>query len=513
MAVKPDRVQAKQVYAFTHSVPTRRVQSLDWASNFTTDSVFELGNAGIVEDSVTLVETGITMNANEWGTTDLIAQMFGVHQFRNIRGNNSASSVANAKATLFIACRGADGIWTSLATNDWIQVHRMSDFSTTNATYYAKVQGIAYQSASKTMRVRLTTATALPAPPATGDVVSLVNKYQITQDTVDANPVHLVVPHRYSSTATTVMHSILLPRCYVDNVTFRIDTGGAAEQNFSLLGEEEIMLLGSRREAFTITGSLGTYTSGTGALTFTVPKDSRAAFGSPYMLYVGSNQYPHSTYAVTHTSGAVTCSVTIDTNLAVDSTTPLIYYYTNKTKKGYKPITNITSAIGKVTKGYVDIYLVLGSDGASSRLQRCTGFDLSIPLTRESIDELGSSRSLAKPLEGNLRNEITLTFSRNDLKELARLTGDETAFSNNTLTEILMTELKSVKSASIIVKFYNSQTGRNASTNLLATWTFTNCNFIGTNNTTPISGAAGLEVKFSTQSVDFSGSGLPPIYV
>lgn len=510
MAVKPDRVQAKQVFAYVNSVPTRRVQSFDWASNFTTDSVFELGNAGIVEDSVTLVETSVTMNANEWATTDLIAQMFGVYEFRNIRGNNTTASVANLPATLFIACRGADGIWTNLATNDWIQVIRLSADATTNAAHFCKVQGVTYVSGSRTMRVRLTTATKLPAAPATGDIVALVNKYRITQDTVDANPVHLVLPHRYSSTATTIMHSILLPRCYVDNVSFRIDTGGAAEQNFSLLGEEEIMLLGSRRECQTITGSLGTYTSGTGALTFTVPKDSRAAFGSPYMVYVGSNQYKHSTTAITHTSGAVTCSLTIDANLAVDASSPIVYYFTNKTKRGYKGLTNITSSIGKVTKGYVDISMKVGA-GVNTKLQRVTGFDLTIPLSRESIDELGTSRSIAKPLEGNLRNEITLAFSRNDLKEYAQMVGDESAFSAGTLTEILMSELKQVKNVEIYVKFYSSQTLHD-STTLLSTWTFLNCNYIGSNSATPISGASTLELKFSTQSIDLLGSGNPPVY-
>ena len=78
MATKPTRIQSKSVYGLIGSTPTRRVQGLDWQSNFTTESVFELGNAGLVEDSVSLVETAITLNTNEWGTTDTEAMMFGV---------------------------------------------------------------------------------------------------------------------------------------------------------------------------------------------------------------------------------------------------------------------------------------------------------------------------------------------------------------------------------------------------------------------------------------------------
>ena len=146
------------------------------------------------------------------------------------------------------------------------------------------------------------------------------------------------------------------------------------------------------------------------------------------------------------------------------------------------------------------------------KLLRCTGVSINNPLTRESIDELGESRSIAKPLEGNIRNEITLTFNRNDLREYAKLLGVEAAFDAGTLKEILMTDLKAVKNARITVKFYASQTTHDVTT-LLKTMTYNDCNFIGDNSTTPISGASGLEMTFSTQSINIVGSGLPPVYI
>ena len=75
-----------------------------------------------------------------------------------------------------------------------------------------------------------------------------------------------------------------------------------------------------------------------------------------------------------------------------------------------------------------------------------------------------------------------------------------------------MTNLKGVKNAVITAKFYASQTTHDATT-LLKTMTYNNCNFIGDNNTTPISGAAGLELQFSSQSINIVGSGLPPVYI
>ncbi len=509
MATKPTRLQAKQVFPYVNSTPVRRVQSFDFSSSFTTDSVYELGNAGIVEDSVTLVDSNITMNALEWGTTDAEAMIFGIFQQRNIRGDNATVGITNTVGTIYISTFGAGGDWRAYATVDsWLQITRLNANATTNDTEFVKIETIRYAAASLVNVIGLYAAYDLTAAPATGDIVSLVNAYTITQDTVDSDPVHFTVPHRYNTTATTVLHTVCLPRCSVDNLTYSFDTGGGSEQNYTLVGEEERLLLGSRREAKTITGSFMSYTNAT--VIFRVPLDSESVTGSPLYLYADSNLVNHSDYAIAKT-GSCTLSARIGSGLSIDANTQLVYYYTNTTKKGYKGITNITNSIGKLTKGYVTVELQY-STGTIEQLQRCTGVNINVPLTRESIDELGESRSIAKPLEGNLRNEVTLTFNRNDLREYAKLLGQQEAFDAGTTTQILMTDLKSSKSTVIYVKFYASQTTQDVTT-LLKTMTFEDCNFIGDNSPTPLTGASTLELNFSTQTVSIVGSGLPPIYV
>lgn len=509
MAVKPNRVQSKQLYAFVGGTPTRRVQSFDWSSDFTIDSVFELGNAGLVEDVITLVETNITLNSNEWGTVDLEAQMFDIFEQRNILGDGAVAGVLNTTGSIFVSARGAGGNWVNATVGDYLQIIRFNATSTVNDSEYVLIASKRYVAASFSNVFGIA---ALTAAPATSDVVTLVNDYTITQDTVDANPVHLVLPHRYSTSATTIMHSVVLPRCFVDSLTYNIDTGGASEQNYTLVGEEERLLLDLYRETQSITGSFASYANAT--VVFTIPKDSLAAVGSPYVLYAGSNivHYGDGTDWIDHTSGQVTVSARIGTGLGLDANTQLVYYFANVTKVGYKGLTNIDSGIGKLSKGYVKIDLQFGS-GDVETLQRCTGIAINIPLTRESIDELGTSTSIAKPLEGNLRNEITLTFNRNDLREYAKLLGSQAAFDAGTLNEILMTDLKSSKTNTIRARFYNSQTAFATAANLLKTITFSACNFIGDNSTTPISGASGLELNFSSETVNIVGNGLPPIYV
>lgn len=506
MAVKPNQVQAKQVTAFVNDSPTRRVQSFDWVSNYTIDSVYELGNNGLVEDAVTLVDSSVTMNSNEWGTTDLEAQIFGIFESRPIYASTKAGgTVANTTTSIFCAGRGAGGLWTAPATNDYLQIYRFNSNATTNKCEYRRISALT--AAGTLDGLRITFATALSGAPVVGDVVSLVNNYTITQDTVDSNPCHFVLPHRYKTSATTIMYSVVLPRCYVESLNYNLDVGGAAEQNYSLVGEEERLLLETYGETQTITGSFMSYASN-GIVTFRIPLGANAVTGTPYAVYCDYKTV--ATSVITHTTGQCTVTASFASGLGFDTTTPIVYYFANNTKRGYKSLQNIDSSIGKLTKGYMEVWLQYGT-ATNEQLQRCTGISVNIPLTRNSIDEIGESRSVAKPLEGLIRNEITLTFNRNDLREYAKLLGNQVAFDAGEISEILMTDLKSSKTNTITVKLYNSQTTHDANT-LLKTMTFTNCNFIGDNHTTPITGASGVEFNFSSQSINIVGSGNPPQY-
>ena len=508
MAVKPNRIQAKQVYVLVNSTPTRRAQSLDWNSSFTTDSVFELGNNGVVEESVTLVETNVTMNSLEWGTTDVEAMMFGIFEQRNIRGNDSANGIVNTTGSIYVATAGAGGNWVNATVGNYLQIIRTNSNATTNDTEYVLIGSKRYAAGSQANVYGITPA--LTAAPATGDVVTLINAYTITQDTVDSDTVHFIVPHRYSASSTMQLHSVAIPRCAVDNLSYTFDVGGAAEQNYTLVGEEERMLLGSRRECMTVAGSFMSYANAT--VVFRVPYDSLSTTGSPYALYAGSNLVYSpvtGTGGFTHTSGQMTVQARIGSGLSIDGNTQLVYYYTNINKKGYRPLTNIDSSIGKLTKGYIVVQMQKQTEATIQTLQRVQSVNISIPLTRESIDELGQSRSIAKPLEANLRNEITLSIARNDLREYAQMLGVADAFDAGTQTEILMTELKSITNIRLYINLYSSQVTQDVTT-LLKTFQFDDCNFIGTSNTTPISGAAGLDMNFVSQSINIAGSGLPP---
>ena len=171
MATKPNRIQSKQVVALINGTPTRRIQTFDYASNFTTDSVYEMGNAGIVEEAVTLVETNITANSNEWGTTDPEAMFFGIFEQRNLGGGGLARA-ACAVSTLYIATRGAGGYWSAVSTGDWLQVIRFNSAATTNDSEYVKIVGKT-TTASGVDRINLSPTYQLTAAPTAGDIVTI----------------------------------------------------------------------------------------------------------------------------------------------------------------------------------------------------------------------------------------------------------------------------------------------------------------------------------------------------
>ena len=514
MSTKPTQILSKSVPVNINGSKTRRVQSLDWNSNFTTEEVYELGNSSLVEESVSLVDTAITLNAFNNGSTDNLAQALGVYKQRNVLGIGECADAANSTGSIWVSNYGAGGSWvSSVSVNDWLEVIRANAHATTNAAEYVKVASIRLANAASLSTVIGLDATYnLSVAAATGDLVGLTNNYTINADSLDADPVHFTIPHRYSTSATTIMHTTLLPRAFIDNISYSFDTGGGADENMSFVGEEEIHTLNKFRESHVILGSFMEYTA-TGTVSFRVPLSSHAAFASPYAVYAGSNLVTVTTSDILHTSGEADVNANFATGLGVDSSTQIAYYYSTSIVsgvKGFKGLTNISNQIGKLTKGYIKIDLRNNGEGTLSALQRCTGISVGVPMGRTSIDELGESRSIAKALDSNLKQDLTLTFNRNDLKEYAKLINSDETFSTD-LYEVLMTDLKAVKDIDIIVYLYNSQTTFDVTT-LLRTDTFTNCNFTGQSSSTPISGAAGLDLTFSTEAPSIVGSGLPPTY-
>jgi len=506
---KPDRILSKQVVPKINGAALRRVTDFNVNSEPTYESIYEMGNAGLVEDSITLKESTVSLVANEWGSTDLLAMVYGIYEERTV------SASINSLGTITVAARGAGGDWRATATvDDWLHVVRYNAHATTNTHEYVKISAISYDADKGCNVITFDSSYKLTAAATWGDHVGLVNKYTIDEDTIDGHPCHFTVPHQNNATSTLCLHTQVVPRCYCDNFTYTVDVDGTSEINMSFVGVAPRYLLGSRRECYSIAASFVSYTLGT--VTFTVPRDSLAATASPYMIY--ANSYTATMkrindggdFASDYAAGAVTRDAFVGRDLDLDSSCQLIYYYTLNNKKGYKPTKNITSSIGKLSKSYVEVRFQGTSSDSDGKLLRCTAFSLSVPQTRISVDELGTDDSIAKPLESNLRQELTLTFNRNDLREFAKMLGETTAFDAGTLTEILESDLMDVKDATITVKTYNSKTFTDSA--LLETYSFTNCNYIGNSQNTPISGAAGVELKFSTESFSSAGSGNPPKY-
>lgn len=499
MPVKPERIHGKQVLAYIDGIPTRRIQSIDYNSSFDTDTIFELGNPGFVEEAVNSVETPITMTSNEWGNTDLEAMMF--EKFK-------VKPIISATATRFTAAGAIMGQTATIASaGDWLQI---VGNGATIIGDYVKVKAITAAAPNYIYSIEGTyPMSAVPSP---GYYACLCNKYVITENDLDAKYTDLILPYRYSPTSTNLMYSVLLPRAVVNNLTYRMDTGGAAEITYALTGDEERLVLGSMRELIEAPASLISYAT-SGTLTVAIPtyNEGRRNAGGKYLLYANNQLATTNQIVNTLISTLGTLHVKLDSGLGLDSTGRYKYFFSRITKKGFRGVQTFTSGIGKLKRGYMDVCLATGN-ASTTKILRISGVDMTIPLARESLTEMGTDKPYGRQLTNPFKAEVTVSFTRNDLREYALLVNKVSQFDAGTLKEILMDDLKASKNTKIEVKLYNSRITHSANT-LLKTFKFTSCNFIGDTTTTPVTGGAGLVFNFSSPNVTITGSGLPPIYL
>lgn len=77
---KPVAIKHYDKLAFVDRYIVTRAQSINWDQEITDEDLEEIGHDGIVETIVDPnVPTTVTLNTNDWGSVDLLAQIFGEH--------------------------------------------------------------------------------------------------------------------------------------------------------------------------------------------------------------------------------------------------------------------------------------------------------------------------------------------------------------------------------------------------------------------------------------------------
>ena len=77
-----DKMFFADEYVVTH------LQTGNWDQETTDEDIEEIGNSGIVETIIDpVIPSTVTLNTNDWGSTDLLAQIFGTEADVDGAGN------------------------------------------------------------------------------------------------------------------------------------------------------------------------------------------------------------------------------------------------------------------------------------------------------------------------------------------------------------------------------------------------------------------------------------------
>ena len=80
---------------FVDEYMVTRLQTGNWDQETTDEDIEEIGNSGIVETIIDpIIPTTVTLNTNDWGSTDLLAQLMGTES--TVDGGTSAYTPAAA---------------------------------------------------------------------------------------------------------------------------------------------------------------------------------------------------------------------------------------------------------------------------------------------------------------------------------------------------------------------------------------------------------------------------------
>jgi hypothetical protein len=105
---------------------------------------------------------------------------------------------------------------------------------------------------------------------------------------------------------------------------------------------------------------------------------------------------------------------------------------------------------GGLKEGQIELFLV-DKDGVvdTVRTPRVQSARVSLPLTREQLDELGSSYPYERPMQLPVNVSVSLELKDSDLELMARFAGYDNL---NTVTEIALEDL--VKNKGLLIKLY-----------------------------------------------------------
>ena len=290
--------------------------------------------------------------------------------------------------------------------------------------------------------------------------------------------------------AKNIDQTLFLDEVYVNSLEFAYTTGANATENYGAETDNKMWLLNDGRfvnylsapvsggtisdtyftladHGFNTTSVIPTLSTGNlaflrkdvdGAPAVTlydasVNEMKNVAVVSGTVQAVSTFVYDDSTDRLYIPSGlvpAIAVSDIVQIVFAADKySTPANTYFTTLTSGTERPY-----EVGALRQGQVEIFIINPDAPAFDAAWRLTGCTISVDLTREPLTQLGNLGPYDRPLTMPIPITVTVDSTAGDLENWAKFAGQLSAYNNDTLDDIDLSDLMNKDDLTLVVKVY-----------------------------------------------------------
>lgn len=441
---KASRVRYSGTAPFVDDTQVNRVQALGSSSRLTTEDLKELGTLNIVEIVDDVPQVDVSLDTNENGTLEVMGllsnQSYGCQVVANASGGNVGSSTITVRPGSYYAkgnrilFEGSDLTVTGSTAQ---MVYLLAEVSGNKAGVGASVP---------TGGIKLADITPTGGVVKQSDIVDARSFADITEGEFELAKVDIYVPVKQSGSGDNVMRTMYMERVYANNIDFSFQVNGVATASYRLETDNKRWFLNGAAQI--VVDEIKTATAT--ALTLTQTPNQLA--NGNYMLKVTKNGVDLSEGTdFTITAGTKTLTLSV---APVAGDLVKVRYTTATGGKFFAPVPALEEPhpelAGGLKEGQIEIYLV-DKDGNvdTTRTTRIQSARISLPLTRDKLDELGSSYPYERPMQLPVNVSVSLELKDSDLELMARFAGYSDLSSAK---EIALEDL--VKDKGLLVKLY-----------------------------------------------------------
>jgi hypothetical protein len=440
---KASRVRYSGSAPFVDDAQVNRVQALGSSSRLTTEDMKELGTLNIVEIVDDVPQVDVSIDTNENGTNEVLGLLANKGYGCQVVAVPTVTAVGSNKIKV------RPGSYYAKGNRVLFEGAELTVSGTTAQVVYLQpeVSGdkVSIGASVPAGAVKLADVTPVGGIVKQADIVDARSFHEIKELDFELAKVDIFVPVKQSGSGDNVARTMYMDRVYVNNIDFGFQVNGVASASYRLETDNKRWFLNDSAQIVVDEFKATT----TGALTLSQTPNQLA--NGNYMLKVTHNGNDL-VEGVGYTVTAGTKSLTI-TGIAIGDLVKV--RYTSATGgRFFAPVPALEEPhpelAGGLKEGQVELFLV-DKDGVvdATRTPRVQSARVSLPLTREQLDELGSSYPYERPMQLPVNVSVSLELKDSDLELMARFSGYDNL---NNVDEIALDDL--VKNKGLLVKLY-----------------------------------------------------------